>query len=58
MGIWGVLQAALAFVLLMTGGLKALQIASIAAAAPFAIIMVLACYSLVKALKKDEEEKK
>jgi glycine betaine transporter len=54
MAIWGILQAALAFVLLMGGGLQALQIASIAAAAPFAIIMVLACYSLVKALKSDE----
>ncbi|HOP88234.1 MAG TPA: BCCT family transporter [Acetomicrobium flavidum] len=55
MAIWGVLQAALAFVLLMSGGLQALQIASIAAAAPFAVIMALACYSLIKALKSDEE---
>lgn len=57
MAIWGILQAALAFVLLMTGGLKNLQIISIAAAAPFAIIMVLACYSMVKVLKEDEHHK-
>jgi len=55
MTIWGILQAALAFVLLMSGGLQALQIASIAAAAPFAVIMTLACYSLMKALRSDEE---
>jgi glycine betaine transporter len=54
MGIWGVLMAALAFVLLMSGGLQSLQIASIAAAAPFAVIMLVACWCLWKALVKDE----
>lgn len=54
MGIWGILMAALAFVLLMSGGLQSLQIASIAAAAPFAVIMVVACWCLWKALVKDE----
>jgi glycine betaine transporter len=58
MAVWGILQAALAFVLLMTGGLKNLQIISIAAAAPFAIVMILACYSMVKALKMETENKK
>jgi len=57
MAVWGILQAALAFVLLMTGGLKNLQIISIAAAAPFAVIMILACYSMFKALKEDEHNK-
>ncbi len=51
--IWGVLQAALAFVLLNTGGLGALQTASIAAAAPFSIIMVLACWCLWKTLNEE-----
>lgn len=53
MGVWGILQAALAFVLLLTGGIKALQTSSIAAAAPFSIIMVIACWCLWKALNKD-----
>jgi glycine betaine transporter len=53
MAIWGALQAALAFVLLMTGGLKNLQIVSIAAAAPFAIVMVLACWSMLKGLEQE-----
>ena len=56
MGIWGVLQTAFAFVLLMTGGLKALQTASITAAGPFSIIMVLACVCLYKALRQDFPE--
>lgn len=53
MGIWGVLQAALAFVLLLTGGLKSLQIISITAAGPFSIIMVVACWCLWTTLNKD-----
>lgn len=56
MAIWGVLQAAFAFVLLMGGGLGALQTASITAAAPFSIIMILACWCLFKALKEDFPE--
>lgn len=56
MAVWGVLQAALAFVLLMTGGLKNLQIISIAAAAPFAIVMILACWSMYKGLSQDYVE--
>jgi len=56
MAIWGVLQAAFAFVLLLSGGLKALQTASITAAAPFSIIMVLACWCLLKAFREDFPE--
>lgn len=58
MGIWGVLQTAFAFVLLLTGGLAALQTASITAAGPFSIIMVLACWCLVKALREEFPEGK
>ncbi|MCF7935610.1 MAG: BCCT family transporter [Synergistales bacterium] len=53
MAIWGTLQAALAFTLLLTGGLKALQIASIAAAFPFEIVMLFACYSLYRGLQAE-----
>ena len=55
--IWGIIQAALALVLLMRGGLGALQTCSIIAAFPFAIIMVLTCYCLVKALVNDKSLK-
>ncbi|MDR1621012.1 MAG: BCCT family transporter [Synergistaceae bacterium] len=53
MTVWGILQALLALVLLLTGGLQNLQIISIVAAAPFSIIMVLACWCLWKTLVND-----
>ncbi|GAA3314831.1 hypothetical protein GCM10020331_008380 [Ectobacillus funiculus] len=49
---WGVIQSALSAVLLLAGGLEVLQTASIAAALPFAIIMLAMCYSLLTGLKK------
>jgi glycine betaine transporter len=56
MAVWGILQAAFAMVLLVSGGLKALQIASITAAAPFSLIMVLACCGLWRSLTADFPE--
>ena len=56
MVIWGAMQAAFAFVLLKSGGLQALQIASITAAGPFSIIMILACVCLWRALNSDFKE--
>ncbi len=56
MAMWGILQAALAFVLLQSGGLNALRIASIAVAFPFAVVMLLSCWSLWKALHQDLPE--
>lgn len=50
---WGIVQSATAAVLLWQGGLAALQTASIIAAFPFAIIMILMIISLVKALKTE-----
>ncbi|MDO5411788.1 MAG: BCCT family transporter [Lachnospiraceae bacterium] len=55
--VWGVLQAAIAYVLLLSGGVKALQTASIAAAFPFAIIMLLVCINIVKGLKEEVPKK-
>lgn len=52
--IWGIIQSALAFALMLAGGLKVLQTASIAAAFPFAIVMVFAMVSFSKALKEDK----
>lgn len=53
--IWGIIQSLLAFALMVAGGLKVLQIGSIAAAFPFLFVMILAMFSLVKALKSDEK---
>lgn len=50
---WGIIQSAAAAILLWTGGLEALQTASIIAAFPFAIIMILMVFSLIKAFKDE-----
>lgn len=52
--IWGVVQAVVAFALLLSGGLSALQTASVAAAFPFIFIMLLSCWSLVKAFREEK----
>ncbi|PID80382.1 MAG: choline transporter [Clostridiales bacterium] len=51
--IWGVIQSLLALALMLSGGLKTLQTASIVAAFPFAFIMLFSMVSIVKALKND-----
>ncbi|MGF9906230.1 glycine betaine uptake BCCT transporter [Brevibacillus porteri] len=51
---WGILQSAIAIVLLLSGGLEGLQTASIVAALPFTVIMVLMCFSLVMALQEED----
>ncbi|MDF2548219.1 MAG: choline transporter [Anaerosolibacter sp.] len=53
--IWGIIQSALALALMLAGGLGMLQTASIAAAFPFAFVMLFGMVSLVKALKSDEK---
>lgn len=52
--IWGLVQALLAAALLISGGLTALQTASVAAAFPFIFIMLLSCFALYKALKTEK----
>ncbi|MFD2208688.1 BCCT family transporter [Virgibacillus halophilus] len=51
--IWGMIQSGAAAVLLWQGGLTALQTASIIAAFPFAIIMILVMISTIKSLKEE-----
>ncbi|HLR62262.1 MAG TPA: BCCT family transporter [Lentibacillus sp.] len=51
--IWGIILAAIAAVLLWSGGLSALQMAMLIAAFPFAILMIFMCISLFKALKSE-----
>ncbi|MCG5500979.1 BCCT family transporter [Ectothiorhodospira lacustris] len=51
--IWGVLISAIAGALLFAGGLEALQTASLVAAVPFCIIMILMVAALVRLLRRD-----
>ena len=51
--LWGIVQSVMAVGLLIAGGLKPLQIISIAAAFPFIFIMLFTCVSLVKALRDE-----
>ncbi len=53
---WGVIQSALALALMLSGGLKMLQTASIVAAFPFAFVMIFAMVSIIKALKTETFE--
>ena len=50
---WGLAIGAVAAVLLLAGGLKALQTASIVAALPFSFVALLATYGFFKALRQD-----
>lgn len=50
---WGIVMGVSAGVLLIMGGLEALQMASIVGAFPFIIIMFFICYALMKVLKSE-----
>lgn len=52
---WGLSEGAVAAVLLLAGGLKALQTASLAAGLPFAFIIFMMMYALIKSLRADFE---
>ena len=51
--VWGLGEGFVAAVLLLAGGLKALQTASIAAALPISVIMIFMAYGLLKSLTED-----
>jgi len=51
--VWGLGEGFVAAVLLMAGGLKALQTASIAAALPVSVVMLLMTYGIIKSLNED-----
>lgn len=53
--IWAVLEASIAYLLLSSGSLKALQTASIAASLPFLFIMIAMCPALVIELRKEKQ---
>lgn len=49
---WGIVMGASAGVLMMMGGLEALQMASIVGAFPFLLLMFFICYSIMKVLRE------
>ncbi len=53
--IWGIILAAIATVLLWSGGLSALEMAMLIAAFPFAFLMILMTISLFKALRSEHK---
>jgi choline/glycine/proline betaine transport protein len=50
---WAVSAGVVAAVLLVAGGLQALQAAAMASALPFALAMVFICYGLLRALQRE-----
>lgn len=52
--IWGAIQSMMAFALMFSGGLQALQTSSIVAAFPFAMVMIGGAFSFIKALKQED----
>ncbi|MFC2087383.1 BCCT family transporter [Bacteroidota bacterium] len=50
---WGISEGLMAAVLLVAGGLSALQSASVSAGLPQSLLVLAACFSLFKALKRD-----
>ncbi|MUK89965.1 BCCT family transporter [Ornithinibacillus sp. L9] len=56
--IWGVLITAIAVVLLLAGGLNALQTASLISALPFTVILILIVLSFLRMVGKDYQSKK
>lgn len=50
---WAVCAGLVAAVLLLAGGLQALQTAAIASALPFAVVLVFICYALLRALQME-----
>ncbi|SFK68769.1 BCCT family transporter [Methylophaga sulfidovorans] len=50
---WALTEGCVAAALLVAGGLKALQTASIAGALPFVVIMLLMCFGLMKGLRME-----
>ena len=50
---WAMVEGLIAIVLLIGGGLSALQAGVTATAIPFSIVMLLMCYSIIKALNSE-----
>lgn len=55
---WAVTKGVVASVLLLAGGLGALQTAAIASALPFALVMIAMCFGLLIALRREHAEQR
>lgn len=53
---WAICAGVVAAVLLLAGGLKALQTAALASALPFAVVLLFICYGLLRALQTETRE--
>ena len=53
---WGILEGVLAAVLLIAGGLKALQTGSITIGLPFCVVVIVMCYGLHRGLRSELED--
>jgi len=53
---WAVTEGTVAAVLLLAGGLKALQAAAVGTGLPFCLVLIVMCFSLYKALNADAKE--
>lgn len=53
---WAVSAGIVAAVLLVAGGLQALQTAAIASALPFTLVMIFICYGLLRALQLESKD--
>ncbi len=51
---WALLEGAVAAILLLAGGLTALQTASITAGLPFAAVLLVMCYGLIRGLQQED----
>lgn len=55
---WGIIVAAIAYILLSAGSLKPLQVISIAASLPFLVIMLAMMPAMLKEMRRDPKVKK
>ena len=53
--MWGILMSVVAIVLMQSGGLANLQAMTLLVALPFAMLMLLMCFSLWKGLNADKK---
>jgi len=53
---WAVMEGVVAAVLLLGGGLEALQTAAVATGLPFALVLLIMCYSLNQGLSQELQE--
>ncbi len=50
---WALFEGLVAIVLLLSGGLGALQAMAVSTGIPFAVVLLLACYALIKGLRSE-----